>query len=300
MAQALTAAEAAPWVERREPQQRHYATARTERLDVVADAVAHACRDSRRPVIADLGRGPGSPAAGRADRLPHARVLGVDHDPFLLALGQAVHGAAVTFVDARIGPGSWTPALSADGRLDAVVSTAALHDLPPADLATVYQQVHDLLRPGGVPVDADHLFQNDAPVRGLAAAVGRGHRARQAEQPAEDWADWWAVAAVHEGFAELLAERARRGTGPDGDNGLGAREYAELLCKAGFPAVGTVWQCGHSVVLTAVRGEEAGVERGRPGPGLSRPSAARPGRDCGAAPRTSGRRPPWSERACPE
>ncbi|MFD7324096.1 class I SAM-dependent methyltransferase [Streptomyces sp. NPDC059875] len=253
MARPLTTAEAAPWVERWEIQQQLYATARTERFHVVADVVAHACGRSHRPVITDLGCGPGSLAARLADRLPHARVLGVDHDPFLLALGRAVHGATVAFVDARIGQGPWTGAVSGDGPLDAVVSTTALHYLPADELATVYEQVHDLLRPGGVLVNADHLFQDDAPVRELAAAVGRGQAARRAERPAEDWAGWWAAAAAAGTFDELLEERARRGPDPGGDNGLGAREHAELMRKAGFGAVGTVWQCGHSVVLAAVR-----------------------------------------------
>lgn len=257
MARSLTAAEAAPWVERWELQQQHYATARAERFHVVADVVAHACHRSRRPVIADLGCGPGSLAARLAGRLPNARLVGVDHDPFLLALGQAVHGATVTFVDTRIGRGPWTSALSGDGLLDAVVSTTALHYLPADELAAVYEQVHDLLRPGGVLVNADHLFQDEAPLRELAAAVGRGSAARRDGGPSEDWAAWWTAAASHDGFAELLAERSRRVTGPDGDNGLGVREHAELMRRAGFTAVGTVWQCGHSVVLAAVRGRES-------------------------------------------
>ncbi|MFF5970805.1 hypothetical protein ACFY7C_04685 [Streptomyces sp. NPDC012769] len=47
--------------------------------------------------------------------------------------------------------------------------------------------------------------------------------------------------------------RARRTHGSGGDNGLGAREHAELPGAAGFEAVGTVWQYGHSVVMAAVR-----------------------------------------------
>ncbi|MGW0122475.1 class I SAM-dependent methyltransferase, partial [Streptomyces sp. NPDC003327] len=256
MARPLTAAEAAPWVDRWELQQQHYATARTERLRVVTDVVAHVCRDSGRPVIADLGCGPGSLAARLAERLPHARVIGVDHDPLLLALGRAVHGGAVTFVDASIGSGPWAAAACGDRPLDAVVSATALHYLPPDELAAVYEQVHGCLRPGGVLVNADHLFQDDAPVRALAAAVGHGCSARRDAPRAEDWAGWWAAVAAHDGFAELLAERARRPAGPGRDNGLSAREHAELLRKAGFAAVGTVWQYGHSVVLTAVRGED--------------------------------------------
>ncbi|MFD8008814.1 hypothetical protein ACFV5C_00725, partial [Streptomyces sp. NPDC059762] len=79
-------------------------------------------------------------------------------------------------------------------------------------------------------------------------------------RPREAATPWARAPAAHQGFAELLAERARRGTGPGGDNGLGARDHAELLREAGFAAVGTVWQCGPSVVLAAVRGGGGGPD----------------------------------------
>ncbi|MET9378127.1 class I SAM-dependent methyltransferase [Streptomyces sp. NPDC002992] len=241
------------WVDRWERQQELYATAREERFHVVADVVAHGTRGMRRPLVADLGCGPGSLAARLADRLPHARVLAVDHDPLLLALGRAVHGDAVGFVDARIGSGPWAAALSAAGPLDAVVSTTALHYLPVDVLASVYEEVHGLLRPGGVLVNADHLFQEDTAIRRLAAAVAGGHDARRGPRPPEDWRGWWAGVAADGRFADLLAEREARGLDLGDDNGLTAQRHMELMRKAGFGAVGSVWQYGHSCVLAAVR-----------------------------------------------
>ncbi|MFJ4873185.1 class I SAM-dependent methyltransferase [Streptomyces sp. NPDC088757] len=245
---------AAPWVDRWESRQKLYATAREERFDVVVDVVSHTVRHEARPLVADLGCGPGSLAVRLATALPHARVVAVDHDPLLLALGDACHGTGLAFVDARIGTGPWQERLTADGPLDAVVSATALHYLEPEALSSVYERVHDLLRPGGVLVNADHLFQDDAPVRELAAAVGRGHERRSKEPAAdEDWNGWWAAARACREFGELLAERRRRALDPGSDNGLSAQQHMELMRKAGFRAVGTVWQYGHSCVLAAVR-----------------------------------------------
>ncbi|WP_137991508.1 class I SAM-dependent methyltransferase [Streptomyces vilmorinianum] len=253
MARKVTADPARLWVDRWERQQELYATAREERFHVVGDVVAHSTRGTRRPVVADLGCGPGSLAARLAARLPHARVLAVDHDPLLLALGSAVHGEAVRFVDAPIGAGPWAAALSAVGPLDAVVSTTALHYLPVDVLATVYEEVHELLRPGGVLVNADHLFPEDDEIGRLAAAVASGHDARRGSRPPEDWRGWWAGLAADGRFGELLAEREVRGLDLGSDNGLTAQQHTELMRKAGFGAVGCVWRYGHSCVLTAVR-----------------------------------------------
>jgi SAM-dependent methyltransferase len=157
----------------------------------------------------------------------------------------------VDFIDTHIGSDTWTDDLPVP--LDAVVSTTALHYLPPEGLFTVYKQVHALLRPGGLLLNADHLFQEDPTIRRLAAAVGQGHATRRDEVPTEDWHTWWENVAASEEFRELLRERDRRGLGPGSDNGLTAQQHTELMRKAGFNGVGSVWQYGHSCVLAAVR-----------------------------------------------
>ncbi len=48
-------------------------------------------------------------------------------------------------------------------------------------------------------------------------------------------------------------ERLALALGPGSDNGLTAQQHTELMRKAGFEAVGCVWQYGHSCVLVAVR-----------------------------------------------
>ncbi|MFD4830659.1 class I SAM-dependent methyltransferase [Streptomyces uncialis] len=250
----LTTEAAAAWVARWEDQQELYATAREERFHVIADVVAHAAQGQRQPRIADLGCGPGSLASRLAARLPHARVTAVDCDPLLLALGQAQHSGTVDFVDARIGTDPWVGALDLTGALDAAVSATALHYLPPEVLSAVYEQIHDHLRPGGILVNADHLFQQDAPVRELAAAVARGHDARRPHHRAESWEGWWAAAAAEPQFGDLFTARAQRALGLGSDNGLSAQQHMELMRKAGFEAVGSVWQYGHSCVVVAVRG----------------------------------------------
>ncbi len=253
MTRRLTAERAGEWIRRWELQQQRYACDREARFTVIADVVEAATAAVPRPLVADLGCGPGSLAARLAGRLPHAEVVGVDADPLLLALGRAHHGASVRFADVRIGAPGWLASLRLGRPLDAVVSATALHYLPEPALLSVYEQVCRSLRPGGVLVNGDHLFQEDPAVAALADVVGRRHAERHGADAHEDWGGWWAAARSAPELAGPLAERARRGPGAGGDNGLTLQRHVELLHKAGFGAAGPVWQYGPSCVLVAER-----------------------------------------------
>ncbi|NYV76228.1 trans-aconitate 2-methyltransferase, partial [Streptomyces sp. UH6] len=124
------------WVERWELQQQRYAVDRETRFTVITDVVeevvvqdvvrdaagdraenaagdpAHgvaqdaaqdAAGEHGRPLLLDLGCGPGSLAARLAARLPHAEIVAVDMDPLLLELGRTHRPDAARYVDAVIG-----------------------------------------------------------------------------------------------------------------------------------------------------------------------------------------------------
>src|SRR5215469_13243556 len=82
---------AVDWVGRWDAQQELFMPDREERFDVLIDAVeAGAGRGD--PLVLDLGSGPGSLAVRLLDRMPAARIVAIDTDPLLLALGRAAHG----------------------------------------------------------------------------------------------------------------------------------------------------------------------------------------------------------------
>ncbi|MDQ1015586.1 class I SAM-dependent methyltransferase [Streptomyces afghaniensis] len=252
----LSLATAERWVERWELQQRRYAVDREERFTVIADVVEHVTtgQDSR-PLVVDLGCGPGSLAARLVRRLPDAEVVAVDRDPVLLELGRTHHPDAARYVDAEIGAPGWTWALDLERPLDAAVSTTALHYLDRDTLLRVYRQLAALLRPGGVLVNGDHLPQDETGPAGIATHVGRCRADRQRVFAHEDWGSWWAAVADDPELTDLLAERSRRaapaGTGCPAELPLSA--HLELLRQAGFATAGAVWQYGDSCVVVAVR-----------------------------------------------
>jgi SAM-dependent methyltransferase len=244
------------WVERWERQQQRYAIDREERFTVIADVVEHVTHDhAGRPLIVDLGCGPGCLAARLADRLPDAEIVGVDMDPLLLELARARHPGAVRYVEGVIGGPGWVETLGLDRPLDAAVSTTALHYFPPEDLRTLYAQLAEVIRPGGVLVNGDHLAPDAAAPAAIAAHVGRRRAERQNAFTYEEWSAWWDAVPTDPELAALLAEQQRHQAEPPrrDNNDLPLSWHVELLRKAGFAHAGPVWQFGTSYVLVAVR-----------------------------------------------
>ncbi|MDH6117743.1 class I SAM-dependent methyltransferase [Kitasatospora sp. GAS204B] len=242
------------WVARWERQQERYAVDREERFTVIADVVERVTEGQDRPLLVDLGSGPGSLSARLATRLPRARIVAADIDPLLLELGRTRHADAVRFVEVLIGQPGWIEALELDRPLDAAVSSTALHYPEPASLREIYRDLAGVLRPGGVLVNGDHLMPEDPVLAALAELVGRRHAGRHGVDDAEDWTTWWADARRNPEFADLLTARERQLAPAAGDgNGLSAAQHEQLLREAGFRHVGPVWQYGSSCVLVAVR-----------------------------------------------
>src|ERR671931_2332812 len=176
----VSMATAKAWVERWELQQQRYAVDREERFTVIADVVEHVTDGRARPLLLDLGCGPGSLAARLAERLPEAEIVAVDMDPLLLELGRTHHAGAARYVDTVIGDDGWTGALELGRPLDAAVSTTALHYLPEPTLLDTYRRLAALLRPGGALVNGDHFPEDVTRCSELTAHVGR-RRAERAE-----------------------------------------------------------------------------------------------------------------------
>ncbi|WP_030544262.1 trans-aconitate 2-methyltransferase [Streptomyces albus] len=260
----VSMATAERWVERWEHQQEHYATDREERFTVIADVVEQVTAGRPRPLLLDLGCGPGSLAARLAARLPHAEIVAVDMDPVLLELGRVHRADTARYVEAVIGDDGWTGALGLARPLDAAVSTTALHYLSEADLLRTYRQLAALLRPGGVLVNGDHFPPADPRCAALTAHVGRLRAERRRTCRHEDWTSWWAAAAQEPELAGLFSRRERHRPAPGRDgtgegpangngNGLTPGRHLELLRRAGFHRATPVWQFGDSHVLVALR-----------------------------------------------
>lgn len=129
-------------------------------------------------VVLDLGCGNGPLTLSLADRWPHARVIGVDHSPQMLAAAAAVdREGRVTWVEADLR--EWSAESLAEvgegagaGAPDVVVTNATLQWVP--EHLELIDRIVEALRPGGwfamqVP---DNL---DAPSHALMREVAAEH-----------------------------------------------------------------------------------------------------------------------------
>ena len=195
---------------------------REDRFTVLIDAVeAGAGRDD--PLVLDLGCGPGSLAVRLLNRMPAARVVAVDSDPLLLALGRAAHGglAGLRLADQDLRQPGWADRLGLERAVDAAVSTTALHWLDAAQLRAMYAELVTVLRPGGLMLDGDHLKEDPAAGRapgGLEGLVGSGghgsgagrSRRRAGAAQAQRGPPWLGVGAAGPAHSRAARGRVRR------------------------------------------------------------------------------------------
>ena len=252
---ALAAHTARTWIQRWDRQQESYLPDREHRFAVIADIVVLTADRLRKPdpVVLDIGCGPGSLSARIRQRLPLARVIGVDSDPLLLGLAAANY-PWLELLDTDLRDPQWTGMLPVE-KVDAVVSTTALHWLQHDELAALYFTLATVIRPGGVFVNGDHMpVSSDREVLGR---LGEDLRVLQARRAGvinrEDWAAWWAAANVAPELAELVAERGQRPLEHNVDGEVGFDEQARLLRELEFAEVGPVWQFGADRILVGVR-----------------------------------------------
>ncbi|MEU4704855.1 class I SAM-dependent methyltransferase [Nocardia salmonicida] len=250
----LDAARARYWIERWDRQQEHYMPDREQRFEVIGDVV-HELGGREDLLIVDLGVGPGTLSQRLLDRFPAASVVGVDADPLLLGLADLAYDSPrfrTVFADLR--REGWLDALDLDRVPDAFVSTTALHWMNRDPLRDLIRTCAQALKPGGLFVDGDHLYEGPAGPR--LDALGRSMTARRAERQgtvaAEDWASWWDAVNRAPELAELV--RLRNGgfehTVRDRPT---VHDYVAFSRDAGFAEAGIVWQYGDDRVVVGIR-----------------------------------------------
>ncbi|MBF6399386.1 class I SAM-dependent methyltransferase [Nocardia cyriacigeorgica] len=96
--------------------------------------------------VVDLGCGTGEFTAKISALVPDGLVIGVDHDPSMLATARRRAGADLEFVTSSA---TNFDRLIPPGTVDLVVSRAMLHWLPISAYPQVFAAVHQVLRPDG-------------------------------------------------------------------------------------------------------------------------------------------------------
>jgi len=255
------------WLRRWDRQQEVYIPSRETCYQIMLDALAHFLNLNEagvdRPFLAlDLACGPGSIAQRLLAQFPAARAVAVDIDPVLMRLGQDVLGdldGRLRWVEADLRRPDWIRRLPERG-FDAVLSSTAIHWFDPVRMADLYQELAQVMRPGGVFLNFDAVAASDERIQ----EYYNEKRKRQETNPLadgqrEDWRTWWEAIAREVAYQPLIAERKRRfeATQSTGTNDLGVTmaEQVSALHAAGFMAVDTLWQDHKSRIIIALLGK---------------------------------------------
>lgn len=240
------------WLDRWDRMQERYLVRRPERFEIIARLIA----DTQPTVhnIVDLGCGTGTLTTVLMDRFPNAKVLGIDLDPTLLPLARARTSQSperAHFVQTDLREESWLE--NTPTSVDAVVSATALHWPNRPQLESLYSQLTQILKPGGVFLNADHVGSES----GLIQASWEKHRKTilqiDDKEPGEDWDSFWTA------YLDMLGSGARqsraRATGEwEGiESGLPLVWHLDQLRDCGFSYVDCFWRDDCDAIYGGIR-----------------------------------------------
>jgi ubiquinone/menaquinone biosynthesis C-methylase UbiE len=194
--------------------------------------------------ILDVGCGPGSLSFLAFRHFPNARIVAVDFDPVLLAMGRQIAEKSfgqVEFkqVDLRE-PGWWKPH---DGEFDLVVSATALHWLSAEHLAQTFRRIFRVLTPGGWLLNSGHVASGDPPTQSsYRDMLEKRRQTAFSSTRADDWNGFWESLGHAVGRLDLAKLRNVSHFWEGTDDGQPKESHLGALRKCGFERVEVYWQ----------------------------------------------------------
>jgi trans-aconitate methyltransferase len=157
----------------------------------------------------------------------------------------------------KTGTGSDAGTGSGAGEFDAVLTATALHWLPAERVAALYAEIREVLRPGGIFANADHMPEESLPTlsKRLREHARDVRDARYATGSATSWPEWWARAAADEFLGPKAVERERiyPGTAHHQEWTPPAAWHIDALRMAGFAEAGILWRGGTDAAVIGMR-----------------------------------------------
>ena len=131
-----------------------------------------------------------------------------------------------------------------------------MHWLASSDLVRVYRQLGELIRPGGIFLNAEHLRPTRPGGRlGDLMRSVRTRLTRADRSDGENWDAWWEAARAEPAFAPLLGQRDTvfSAVHPRHDEYITAQFHEEALAIAGFSETAVVWRFLDDTIVGAIR-----------------------------------------------
>jgi SAM-dependent methyltransferase len=239
------------WLTRWERFQAAYAPERDSQFDAMCRYAAE-CGTGGSLRAVDLCAGPGSLGARLALRVPNARIVAVDADPFLIEMGRNGHAAApIEWVRADLRSSGWSTALP--GSFDTALCSTAMHWFDDEQVREIYREITHFLRRGGALLVADTMPHGTVGTQAASRTMLERTEAQRIEGGyGENWVSFWRAAEAEPAFADLLADR-ERALGPRPPRVVPSLDFhITALADAGFTEIGEVWRRDAWAVVLAV------------------------------------------------
>ena len=158
---------------------------RARQLDVMLRVIR--CAPGAPGRVLDLGCGDAILLSTILQAFPEATGVALDFSSLMLERARrrlASCGWRATTLEADLGNPDWRKGLA--GPFDAIVSGFAIHHLPDARKRALYGEVHDLLRPGGVFLNAEHVASTTPRIEAMFDDAMAEHLYQRRRERGED------------------------------------------------------------------------------------------------------------------
>jgi len=192
--------------------------------------------------VVDLGCGAGDLSEHLLKSLKNVRIIGVDHNPFLLMIYRNHLAEYKDRFSLILGDLVNEDTLKGAGNVRAAVALSCLHNLSRQSILKVCRSLYDLLPKGGVFVNADISALSDVWFEEI-------HYSERARKPVINILDFWHAIMDRYGIADEIEEMlALTRTMNIPEHGYLPSFYVNSLRWAGFKAADVVFQAGNRIV----------------------------------------------------
>jgi tRNA (cmo5U34)-methyltransferase len=194
--------------------------------------------------VLDLGCGSGVLLAAILGAFPEACGVGLDYSPPMLAAAAEKLESLrdrVALVPADLADPGWLEVV--EGPFDAVVSGYCIHHLPDERKRALYREVYDLLGPGGVFLNAEHVASPTPEIETLFEDAMAAHLHRRRRERGEQVS----LEAVRRDFT-TRADRAANILAP-------LEDQLAWLRETGFEQVDCFWKWFELAIFGGVKRE---------------------------------------------
>jgi ubiquinone/menaquinone biosynthesis C-methylase UbiE len=240
------------WIKRWDRMQDRCVPARRERFETIVRLIA----DTQPKVskVLDIGCGTGSLMLPILEAFPAAEIWGIDFDSMLLRLAEkrlAGFSSRVNLVNADLRKKMWTELVH--GPFDAVVSATALHWFSPPQLYRLYKQFAQLLRCGGIFLNADPAGSSCKRIQKNWEARRKLLSRKYKRGDTDDWEGFWKAYGTALKIDIKKFHKRLIGHWVGSEQGLSLQWHFEKLKASGFAAIDCFWRMDYDAIYGGIR-----------------------------------------------